>query len=203
MGNHGSGRIPHLEAGECLMKIPRWLRWRSSQELDEELHAHMDFEIRAGIERGLSEEEARYAARRTLGNVTRVKERAREGNPLFWIESVAKDVRYALRSLRRNPGFTAAAVLSLALGIGVNSTIFSFADAVLLRPLDVRNPDEIVQVYSSTPRDPMDSLSYREYLAYRSETQTLAGMVAETSEFFGVRADEQEQTRLAFGHFVS
>lgn len=185
------------------MKIPRWLRWRSGGELDEEIQAHLEFAAQAGIERGLTPEEARYAARREMGNVTRVQERARERDPLFLFENVAKDIRYALRSLRRNPGFTIAAVLSLALGISVNCTIFSFADALLLRPLDVRNPGEIVQVYASTPRDSMIPLTQREYAAYRDRTQTLAGMVAETSEFFAVQASGNEQTRIAFGQFVS
>ncbi len=185
------------------MKIPRWLRWRSSAELDEEIAAHLDAETNAGIGRGLSPEEARYAALRKMGNMTRLKERARERDPLFFFESGVKDVRYALRSLRRNPGFTIAAVLSLALGICVNCTIFSFADALLLRPLDVRDPGEIVQIYATTPRDPMISPTQREYAAYRGRTQTLAGMVAETTEFFALQANAQEQTRIAFGHFVS
>lgn len=184
------------------MSIRRWFRWRSGTELDEEIAAHLDAATRAGMERGLEPEEARFAARREMGNVTRVKERAREGDPLFWIESAFKDIRYALRSLRRNPGFTAAAVLSLALGIGVNCAMFSFADALLLRPLDVRNPGEIVQVGATSPFG-SDGLSYREYTAYRGETQTLAGLVAQTSEFFALQTASDVQARIAFGGFVS
>jgi hypothetical protein len=131
------------------MKSLCWLRWRSGEELDEEIAAHLEFATKAGIERGLTPDEAAFAARRGLGNATRLKERAREGDPLFWIGSIAKDVRYTLRSLRRNPGFTAAAVLSLALGIGVNCAIFSFADAMMFQPLDVPKPGEMVSVSAS------------------------------------------------------
>jgi len=184
------------------MSLRRWFQWRSSAELDEEIDGHLDAVTRAGMDRGLAPEEARYAARRQIGNLTRVKERARENDPLFWIESIAKDIRYALRSLRRNPGFTAAAVLSLALGIGVNCAVFSLADALLLRPLDVKNPGEIVQVSATSPLG-SDGLSYREYTTYRDRTQTLAGLIAQTAEFFALQTANDEQARIAFGAFVS
>ena len=93
------------------MKIPTWLRWRSDAELDEELQAHLELETRANIERGLSPAQARAAAHRRFGNATRVKERARESDPLFRLEALFNDLRYALRSLARAPGFTSAAVL--------------------------------------------------------------------------------------------
>jgi len=202
MGNDGAGDGADPETGACVVSLRRWFQWRSGAELDEEIAGHLEAATRAGIERGLAPDEARYAARRRMGNVTRVKERARENDPLFWIEPILKDLHYALRSLRRNPGFTAAAVLSLALGIGVNCAIFSFADALLLRPLDVRNPGEIVQVSAASPRGP-DGLSYREYAAYRDRTQTLAGLVAETSEFFAVQTNGGEQARIMFGNCVS
>ncbi len=105
------------------MKLPRWLRWRSPRELDEEIAARLGFATTAAIERGLPPEEAAFAARRALGNSTRLKEQARERDPLLGFENIAKDVRYALRSLRRNPGFTTAAVLSLALGATAESVL--------------------------------------------------------------------------------
>ena len=184
------------------MKMPRWLRWRSRDELDEEIRAHLDFAIQAGIDRGLSPEEARYGALREMGNVTRVKERARERDPLFYFELAAKDVRYALRNLRRNPSFTLAATLSLALGVGVNCAIFSLADGLMLRPLDVRHPEQIVHVGAAVPRGP-GRLSYREYAAYRDRTRTLAGLVAERLDLFALQATDAEQARIAFGDFVS
>jgi hypothetical protein len=143
------------------VRLPRWLRWRSDAELDEEIHAHLELEIQANLDRGLTPEEARHAALRTLGNRTRLKERAREGDPVVRLEGLVTDARYAWRSLRRSPSFTLAAVLSLALGIGANSAIFSFLDAVLLRPLDVPRPGELVKIRTSTPQYPFGGMMHR------------------------------------------
>jgi hypothetical protein len=86
------------------MRLPRWLRWRTDRELDEEIQAHLDLETESNLERGLGPEEARRAARRSLSNLTRLRERAREADPFGWLLSVRQDLRYALRNLTRNPG---------------------------------------------------------------------------------------------------
>jgi hypothetical protein len=111
------------------MKLPRWLRWRSEQELDDEIQSHLEIEIQANLDRGLPPDEARYAALRRFGNRTRIEEAAREGDPLFGIETFGRDVLHGVRNLRRNPGFTVEATVSLALGIGANSLIFSLLDS--------------------------------------------------------------------------
>jgi predicted permease len=185
------------------MRLPRWLRWRSRQELEEEIQAHLDLATQAGIERGLAPEEARYAALRELGNTTRLKERAHEGDPLTWIESIAKDLRYSARSLARNPSFTIAAVFSLALGIGVNSAIFSFVDGLLLRPLEVPHASEVVRVHASTLEAPLARSSYREYAALRDRNRTLAGLAAEQDTFLAVQTQANDLARFAYGDFVS
>jgi predicted permease len=185
------------------MKLPRWLQWRSSQELDEEIAAHLELATQTGVDRGLTPEEARYAALRGMGNATRVQERAREGDPLFWIGSLAKDVRYALRSLRRNPAFTAAAVLSLALGIGVNSAVFSFTDGLLLRPMDVPHASRLVQVHARAPQYGFSTLSYREYTELRDHSTTLEGLAAEKFQVFAEQDDDNQQARFFFGDLVS
>ncbi len=185
------------------MRLPSWLRWRSHQELDEEIGAHLDAETRAGIERGMTPDDAAFAARRRLGNMTRVKERAREADPLFWVENIAKGVRYSARSLARNPSFTIAAVLSLGLGIGANSAIFSFVDGLLLRPLEVPRASEIVRVNASIPELRMARLSYREYTELRDHNRTLAGLAAETDTFLSVQTQASEPARVAYGDFVS
>ena len=186
-----------------MSRLPRWLRWRSSQEFDEEIAGHLDAGTRAGIERGLTPEEARYAALRQIGNVTRLKERAREADPLFWIESIAQDVRYALRGLARHRSFTLAAVLSLALGIGANSAIFSLVDAIALRPLPVPRPSEIVRVFASTPQHRLEFLSYREYTALSAQNQTLGPLTAEQDGFLAVQSGADELARFAYADFVS
>ena len=99
------------------MSLRRWLRWRTDRELDEEIDAHLDLDIAGEHRSGLAPDEARAAAVRRFGNRARVKERAREADPFFGLETFARDVLYGLRSLRRNPGFAAAAAASLALGI--------------------------------------------------------------------------------------
>jgi predicted permease len=128
------------------MNIPRWLRWRSHDEMDEEIGAHLAIEVQAHLDRGLSPEEARRAALRQFGNPAFVKQRARENDPLFRLESFVTDVRHTLRSLRRSPGFTIAAVLTLTVSIGATTAIFSVVDGVLRRPMPFPDPDRLVRV---------------------------------------------------------
>ena len=128
------------------MKVPRWLRWRSDAELDEEIEAHLELEVRANLDRGLSPAEARAAARRRFGNTALVMQQAREADLLFRLESLLTDLRHTLRSLARSPGFAMAAVLTLAVAIGATTAIFSVVDGVLLRPLPFPDADRLVRV---------------------------------------------------------
>jgi hypothetical protein len=99
-------------------------------------------------ESGLSPEEAGYATRRAFGNTTLVKEDARAVWSLGSLERSVRDVKYGARALRKSPGFTVVAVLTLALGIGANTAIFSAIDALMLRPLPFSDPDQLVRIYS-------------------------------------------------------
>src|SRR5580692_13191979 len=89
-----------------------------------------------------------------------------------WLESIVADIRYALRALRRQPTFAAVAVLSLALAIGANSAIFSFADALLLRPLPVANPAGLFDVVSTTPDNPFEGMSFPDYRDLRDQSRS-------------------------------
>ena len=115
-------------------------------ELAEEIQTHLELEELDNREFGMLPDEAHYAAVRRLGNATLVLERSREMWGWAWLETMGQDLRYALRQLRRSPGFTAVAVLTLALGIGANTAIFQLLDAVRLRSLPVPSPHELAEI---------------------------------------------------------
>ena len=162
------------------MKVPRWLRWRSDAELREEIEAHLEMEIQANLDRGLSPEEARLAAQRRFGNPIVVRERAREGDPLFSLEIFLKDVRYALRSLLRVPGFTLAACATLALAIGASAAIFTVTYRVLLNPLPYPDSARILVLDFGNHAGNLPSgfrfISSQQYFQYLDGTRTLSSL---------------------------
>ncbi len=113
------------------------------EELDEELQFHLDARIRDNLNAGMNAEAAQHDARRRFGNATLAKERAHEMNIVISIETIGRDLRYALRSLRKSPGFTMVALLTLALGVGANTAVFSLINGLLLRPLPVPRAEQL------------------------------------------------------------
>jgi predicted permease len=125
---------------------------RADAEMDAELRDHLEMQVLENRRRGMSAEEARRRATLSFGGIERVREEVRDARGIALLDEWIGDSRYALRALRRNPGFTAVALLTVALGIGANTSMFSIVNGILLRPLPHANADELVLLYQSSPR---------------------------------------------------
>lgn len=122
----------------------RMARRRLDAELEEEIQAHLAIDLQERVEAGEDPDEARDAARKELGNVLQIKEVTREMWGWNWLEHFAQDLHYAWRMIGRNHGFAAVAILSLGLGIGATTAVFSVFDAVILKPMKVPEPERLV-----------------------------------------------------------
>lgn len=139
--------------------------------MDAELRFHFEQQIQENLTAGMNPEEARYAARRTIGGLAQIQVQCRDTRRVNWIGDLWTDVRYGLRILRKSPGFTAAAVLSLTLGIGINTAVFSLINAVMLRTLPVKNPEQLV-VFNHR-----NNISYPMYQDLRDGNTVLSGLL--------------------------
>jgi putative ABC transport system permease protein len=147
-------------------------------DLDAELRAHLDALTAENIRRGMNPEEARYAARREFGGVEQTKELYRERHGLPFLETFLQDVRFGARMLARNLGFTAVAIMTLALGIGANTAIFSVVQAVLLRGLPFKDPARLVRVNESVAKGGRSPVAYPNYLDWRAQNRVFDEMAA-------------------------
>ena len=163
-----------------------WQRLRKGRQLEQQLDAELTFHLEGLVAEhmadGMPEDEARRRARLEFGGMDQVKEECRDARGTMWVEAAWQDTRLALRSLRKTPGFAAAAICTLALGIGANTAIFSVVYAVLLKPLPYTNPDELVAISSYIPqmeaRFPSMPVRAVDFLEYRRTATAFAGLSA-------------------------
>ena len=196
----------------------RWLTWlgrgfrnsfrrlRLDRETRDELAFHVDSRVKHLVEGGTPEGEARRQASREFGGVENYVEQLREARGFRAIDELGRDLRHAFRMLSRSPGFTAIAALSLALGIGANSALFSLHDAILLRPLPVRDPGSVVTVTAASPEDQLifsGGVSYPNYRDLREQSRSFDGLVADQLISVSFGRSRQAAREMRMGMLVS
>jgi macrolide transport system ATP-binding/permease protein len=173
-----------MQPARWIYKLPLRLRSlfarrKADQELDEELRDHLDQKTQQLVAQGISPQEARRTALLEMGGLEKRKEECRDARQIAWLQDLLPDIHYGLRILAKSPGFTLVAVLTLTLGIGANAAIFSILDPLLLQPLPVQNPDELVWISSTgTLGRPAQGSEIETYYAYRDKASAFASVVA-------------------------
>ena len=176
------------------MTFSFWRRQKREQELDEELASHLEMAARDRMDRGEAPERAERAARREFGNVVLVKEVTRDGWGWRWLEDLAQDTRYGLRSMRRSTGFCAVAIITLALGIGVNTAIFSLMDGFVWAKLPVKDPEQLVFVRGAASGGRgFSEFPYGEFEYLRDHNSSFSGMFAFDDSNNNVTVDGQSE----------
>jgi predicted permease len=178
----------------------------NEQELDQELKSYIDLLAEEKVQSGMTQEAARRSARIELGGVEQVKEQVRDVRAGAWLETLLQDVRYGMRVLRNNPGFSLLVVLTLALGIGANTAIFSVVYGVLLRPLPYAHGGQLVVLHQQAPRAHLENVpfSVKEMFDYRDQSHTLDAVVEYHSMPFLLLGDdsaERVQTAVVSANF--
>lgn len=176
-----------------------WRRDRLQSDIEAEIRSHLEMRTEDNREAGMSPEKARRWARLRFGNPRAIQEQTCASDAMLRLDEFARDVCYAFRQMRRNPGTTAIIVITLALGIGANNAVFSFSDAILLRPMPVTRPSEVMMISDATLDDSSGSFSYPDYRDIAAANQSFSGLVAYrlTRMSVGTRAGETPRVRQA------
>ncbi|MEA2540065.1 MAG: hypothetical protein QOH35_1431 [Acidobacteriaceae bacterium] len=171
-------------------------RKAQSARLNDELTFHLDQQVKENIARGMAPEEARYAALRTFGNPTQLRDEARSSWSWNWLEKILRDLHYGVRTLTRSPGFSLTAILVMALGIGATTSLFTIVRSVLLKPLPFSDPDNLVMVYehfrNSTGGDGFNVVSPADFNDWRNQTHGFEDMAAWHEYGFDLTGEHQE-----------
>jgi putative ABC transport system permease protein len=179
-----------------------WALLRSRQldrDIDDEITSHLAEATDEYMQQGLSPEDARLAALRSFGGVTQSKEVCRQVRSLMWLDDLRQDLRYALRTLRRAPTFTAVALLTLALGIGANTAILSIVNGVILRPLGYPKPDQLMHLTTQFPEFAQFWVSPPEYMEFREMNSSFSAVGAyRTGEVSLMAGDRPLRVRAAY-----
>jgi predicted permease len=188
------------------MRLQRWVytvplrlrslfrRGRVEQELDEELRYHLERQIEVNLAQGMTDREARHAALRAMGGIEQQKERCRDMRRVNFIEDLMQDLRYGLRVLAKSPVFTAVAVLTLALGIGANTAIFSVVNELLLRPLPFRDAERLVMLWEVTPEGRHQNTTSRaNFRAWREQSTAFEEMAAFSDQRLNLTGDRDPE----------
>src|SRR5215472_15085794 len=169
------------------LRLRSLLRWaQADKELDDELRDHLERKTEEYVAQGMTQEEAQRRARLDLGGIEQTKENCRDARRVNWIQDLIHDLHFGLRMLRKSPGFTVVAVLTLALGIGANTAIFSLMDALLLRFLPVRNPGELVELMLVEQGRPGDSFGYPPIAGLAAQKDIFADLAGFSGYSFNV-----------------
>jgi predicted permease len=155
-------------------------------ELDEELRSHLEMRAADNLAAGMTPAEARYDAQKRFGNSTLLKKDTRDTDIIRWLDTAAGDLRYAFRVLRKNPGFTLVAILTLALGIGMNTAFFTVVNGVLLNPLPYSQPDRLVTLGESKPNFTNGSISFPNFLDWQKDNRVFSSMAIARSYGYGL-----------------
>src|SRR5918992_5493397 len=165
-------------------------RGQFDRELEEEMRFHLEMKAEENVASGMAPEEARRAARRQFGNETRLRESSRETWGFASMETLLQDVRFGARVLAKHKGFTAVAVLTLALGIGANTAIFSVVNELLLRPLPYGDAERLVMLWEVTPGGRRQNTTSRaNFLGWRDQSTAFQSMAAFTDQRFNLTGD--------------
>jgi putative ABC transport system permease protein len=181
-----------------ISRIAGWVSSnRAERELRDEFSAHLEMAEEENVRRGMPREEARYAARREFGGVEQIKEIYRDRRGLPVLETFLQDLRYGARMLVKNPGFTAIAVITLALGIGANTAIFSVVNSLLLAPLHFKQPDRLVMVWEQRPsgnwfQGPVSPANYFQWQDHNTVFDQMAVMYDDHLTLTGDNSDPEQ-----------